>query len=132
AQQERAAIAMIGILPTISSDHFDLKWNTDNPRYAVLNDEILAARGERTALSLDGSAMPGGYIERLRDHTNSILPEAACTSLQLHLQVPPEEFAGHRNAAQALAGVQVAIGANSPFLLVKALWHETRIPLFQQ
>src|SRR5699024_10978842 len=40
AQQERAAIAMIGILPTITSDHFDLKWITDNPRYAVLNDEI--------------------------------------------------------------------------------------------
>src|SRR5699024_9711792 len=123
---------MIGILPTITNDHFDLKWITDNPRYTVLNDEILAARGERTALSLDGSALPGGCSERLRDHTDSILPEAACTSLQLHLQVPPEEFAEHWNAAQALAGVQVAIGANSPFLLGKALWHETRIPLFQQ
>src|SRR5690606_31164428 len=29
-------------------------------------------------------------------------------------------------------GVQVALGANSPFLLGKALWHETRIPLFLQ
>src|SRR5699024_6902598 len=43
-----------------------------------------------------------------------------------------DEFAEHWNAAQALAGVQVAVGANSPFLLGKALWHETRIPLFLQ
>src|SRR5699024_8926313 len=132
ARQERAAIAMIGILPTITSEHFDLKWITDNPRYAVLNDEIIAARGERTMLSLNGAAMPGCGTERLHDHTDSILPEAACTSLQLHLQVPPDEFAEHWNAAQALAGVQVAVGANSPFLLGKALWHETRIPLFLQ
>src|SRR5699024_10343191 len=75
---------------------------------------------------------PGCGTERLHDHTDSILPEAACTSLQLHLQVPPDEFAEHWNAAQALAGVQVAVGANSPFLLGKALWHETRIPLFLQ
>lgn len=132
ARRERAAIAMIGILPTITSEHFDQKWITDNPRYGLLNDEIIAARGERTVLSLDGSAMPGRSAERLHNHTDSILPEAACTSLQLHLQVPPDEFADHWNAAQALAGVQVAIGANSPFLLGKALWHETRIPLFLQ
>ncbi|MGH3803555.1 MAG: glutamate--cysteine ligase, partial [Pseudonocardiaceae bacterium] len=36
------------------------------------------------------------------------------------------------NAAQVLAGVQVALAANSPFLLGRALWHETRIPLFEQ
>lgn len=132
ARREHTAIAMIGILPTITSEHFDQKWITDDPRYVVLNDEILATRGERTVLSLDGSAMPGSGSEHLRNHTDSILPEAACTSLQLHLQVPPEEFPQHWNAAQALAGVQVAIGANSPFLLGKALWHETRIPLFLQ
>jgi hypothetical protein len=36
------------------------------------------------------------------------------------------------NAAQVIAGVQVAVGANSPFLLGRQLWHETRIPLFEQ
>ena len=36
------------------------------------------------------------------------------------------------NAAQAIAGAQVAIGANSPFLLGRQLWHETRIALFEQ
>ena len=48
---------------------------------------------------------------------DSIAPEAACTSMQLHLQVHPDSFAGYWNAAQCLAGVQLAVGANSPFLL---------------
>ena len=47
------------------------------------------------------------------------MPEAACTSVQLHLQVTPEAFANYWNAAQAVAGVQVALGANSPFLFGK-------------
>ena len=42
------------------------------------------------------------------------------------------DFARVWNAAQALAGVQVAIGANSPFFFGKQLWHESRIPVFTQ
>jgi hypothetical protein len=132
AGRSGARLAMIGILPTLTHDHFDQKWITNTTRYTMLNDQIFAARGEHVTLSLDGAELPGHKPERLRTHSESILPEAACTSLQLHLQVAPEEFAAHWNAAQCLAGVQVAVGANSPFLLGKALWHETRIPLFLQ
>ena len=60
------------------------------------------------------------------------MPEAACTSTQVHLQVSPDDFAGYWNAAQAIAGVQVAVGANSPFLFGKHLVAESRIPLFEQ
>ena len=38
----------------------------------------------------------------------------------------------HWNAAQAIAGVQLAVGANSPFFFGKELWRETRIALFEQ
>ena len=70
--------------------------------------------------------------EHLQADFDSIAPEAACTSMQLHLQVHPDSFAGYWNAAQCLAGVQLAVGANSPFLLGSRLWAETRIPLFEQ
>ena len=132
AQDAGAALVMIGMLPTLREEHFDAKWLSHNARYALLNEKIFAARGEDMVLHMEGSAIPGQRSERLRSSADSILPEAACTSAQLHLQVPPEEFATHWNAAQCLAGVQVGIAANSPFLLGKALWHETRIPLFQQ
>ena len=52
--------------------------------------------------------------------------------MQFHLQVSPETFPAYWNAAQAIAGVQLAIGANSPFLFGKQLWRETRIALFEQ
>lgn len=125
-------LAMIGILPTLIMADFDQKWITNNARYTLLNDRILAARGEGAVISLDGTALAGRAPERLHTYAESILPEAACTSVQLHVQLAPEEFAAHWNAAQCLAGVQVAVAANSPFLLGKALWHETRIPLFLQ
>ena len=44
----------------------------------------------------------------------------------------PEDFARHWNAAQAIAGIQLAVGANSPFFFGKELWRETRIALFEQ
>ena len=64
--------------------------------------------------------------------SDTIMPEAACTSTQVHLQVSPEDFAGYWNAAQAIAGVQVAVGANSPYLFGRDLVAESRIPLFEQ
>ena len=86
---------------------------------------MFAARGEDIHLAIDG-------VERISAYADSIAPEAACTSVQLHLQVNPETFAAHWNASQAIAGVQLAMGANSPFFFGKELWRETRIALFEQ
>jgi len=58
--------------------------------------------------------------------------EGACTSMQLHLQVDPQDFARYWNAAQALSAPLLAAAANSPFFLGKQLHHETRIALFEQ
>jgi len=118
-------LVMIGILPTL--DEYDVHEGTmsANERYRVLNQQIFAARGEDMEIGIDGA-------EHLLTHCDSITPEAACTSVQLHTQVSPDGFADYWNAAQAIAGVQVALGANSPFLFGKQLWHETRITLFEQ
>ncbi len=132
ARATGVGLVMIGILPTLRADHFDQRWMSDKSRYALLNTQILAARREELELDMEGVALDGCLPERLRRAADSIVPESGCTSVQLHLQVAPDDFAAHWNAAQALAGVQVALAANSPFLLGRALWHETRIPLFEQ
>lgn len=118
-------LMMIGILPTLQSDHLQASALTANPRYRLLNEQIFAARGEDMTLTIDGP-------ERLWATAESIAPEAACTSVQLHLQVAPESFASYWNAAQAVAAAQLAVGANSPYLFGKELWRETRIALFEQ
>ncbi len=133
ARSVGSALAMIGMLPTLTEHHFDAKWLSADPRYDLLGQQILAARGEDIELRVEGVALPGDRAaERLEIICDTILPEAACTSMQLHLQVLPEEFSAYWNAAQAIAGVQVALAANSPFFAGRALWHETRIPLFEQ
>jgi gamma-glutamyl:cysteine ligase YbdK (ATP-grasp superfamily) len=118
-------LVMIGILPTLGEDDVNEETMSANERYKVLNDQIFAARGEDMRIAIDGA-------EQLLTHADSITPEAACTSVQLHTQVTPDAFANYWNAAQAIAGVQVALGANSPFLFGRQLWHETRITLFEQ
>jgi gamma-glutamyl:cysteine ligase YbdK (ATP-grasp superfamily) len=127
ARQTGARIVPIGILPTIMPEHFEGEWITANNRYTALNDSIFFARGEDIYLDIEG---PTG--ERVATYSDSIAPESACTSVQLHLQVAPQMFAAHWNAAQALAGPQLALAANSPFFFGKRLHAETRIELFKQ
>jgi len=125
ARSVGSRIVMIGILPTLRKQDVHAGTMSANERFRVLNEQIFAARGEDMRIEIDGP-------EQLLTHSDSITPEAACTSVQLHLQVSPDAFANYWNAAQAIAGVQVAVGANSPFLFGKQLWHETRITLFEQ
>jgi hypothetical protein len=120
-----AHMMIIGILPTVDQAHLNAESFSASPRYALLNEQIFAARGEDLQISIAG-------VERLSTYADTIAPEAACTSVQLHQQVRPETFAACWNAAQAIAGVQVAIGANSPFFFSRELWRETRIALFEQ
>lgn len=125
AAEVGAHMVMIGILPTLAAGHMSPESLSANPRYQLLSDQILAARGEDIVIDIGGP-------ERLRTTADSIVPEAACTSAQLHIQVSPEDFPAYWNASQAVAGVQLALGANSPFLLGRELWRETRIALFEQ
>jgi gamma-glutamyl:cysteine ligase YbdK (ATP-grasp superfamily) len=118
-------LAMIGILPTLTEPDVHAETMSANERYKVLNEQIFAARGEDMRIAIDGA-------EQLLAFCDSITPEAACTSVQLHVQVSPDAFADYWNAAQAVAGVQVALAANSPYLFGRQLWQETRITLFEQ
>ena len=120
-----AHIVMIGILPTLTHAHLSVDSLSANPRYALLNEQIFAARGEDLHISIDGP-------DQLSTYADTIAPEAACTSVQFHLQTSPSTYADNWNAAQCIAGVQLALGANSPFLFGKELWRETRIALFEQ
>src|SRR3954463_847768 len=123
-----AHLVMIGILPTLAADHLTADSISPNPRYKLLGEQILNARGEDISIEIGGV----GKVETIETTTDSIVPEAACTSTQFHVQTSPDDFAAYWNASQTICSIQVALAANSPYLLGRELWRETRIPLFEQ
>ncbi|WP_409483004.1 glutamate-cysteine ligase family protein [Arsenicicoccus dermatophilus] len=120
-------IVTVGILPTLMPEELTRDAITPSPRYLALDEAIMEARGEDLLLDMEGRSG-----ERLTTFVDTIAAESACTSVQCHLQVAPVDFADTWNAAQAIAGVQLAVGANSPYLFGRQLWAETRIQLFHQ
>lgn len=125
ASERGAHIVMIGILPTLMPDHLSTDWMSESTRYTALNESIFTARGEDIPIEISGP-------EPLSWQAATIAPESACTSAQLHLQLSPETFAANWNAAQVMAGPQLALAANSPYFFGHQLWAETRIELFAQ
>ena len=118
-------LVAIGTLPTLGADQLTRDRLSSPSRYALLESRMRAERHRAVSVHIAGR-------ETLRFSTDSIAPEAAATSLQLHLRVPPERFAAYYNAAQLITGAQLAVGANSPYLLGRELWQETRLPLCEQ
>ena len=120
----------IGTLPTLRESDLSLAMMTPSNRYAALNAEMQRQRGGRPVTMDIDCADPAGA--HLRSTHTDVMLEAATTSFQVHLQVPWERISATLNASLILSGPLVALSANSPFLFGKPLWHETRIPVFEQ
>ncbi|MDG4597700.1 MAG: glutamate--cysteine ligase [Candidatus Contendobacter sp.] len=126
AAELNAAVALIGILPTLRVQDLSPDHMSDQQRYRAINDQILSRRrGRPMALAIHGA-------ETLCLTHPDVMLEAATTSFQTHLQVTARDAAVFFNAALALSAPMVAVAANSPLLFGKTLWQETRIPLFEQ
>lgn len=118
-------IFLCGILPTVYYDHLQSEWMSPEARYQMLSDLIRNMRGKDFEIHIQG-------VDELIASLDSVLFEACNTSFQLHLQVPPERFVPNYNWAQLISGPVLATAANSPLLMGRELWMETRIALFQQ
>jgi hypothetical protein len=125
AKQFGNKIILTGILPTISKHELALKYMSGNPRYAELNKMMKDVRGDDFELHIRG-------VDELSVKHDSVLFEACNTSLQLHLQIDPDDFSSNYNWSQAISGPVLGVCTNSPLLLGRELWSETRIALFQQ
>ena len=116
---------LTGILPTISTNELELEFMTPADRYYMLNQRIKELRGGDFHIKLKG-------VDDLSINHDSVLFEACNTSFQMHLQIKPDDFVSSYNWAQAISGPVMGICVNSPMLLGRELWSETRIALFQQ
>ncbi|MFY0606065.1 MAG: CBS domain-containing protein [Cyclobacteriaceae bacterium] len=125
ADAEGSKIILSGILPTISTYQLGMNYMTPMPRYYALNDMMKKLRGGDFYFHLSG-------IEELTIKHGTVMFEAFNTSFQMHLQIDPEDFTASYNWSQAIAGPVLGMCVNSPLLLGRELWSETRIALFQQ
>lgn len=125
AEQYKASIVPIGILPTLKPRHFGRDMMTPGKRYEALTNELRRQRKDKFHIQLRGE-------ESLSVKTDLVTCEGANTSLQIHYRSSPERFVKLYNAFQLITPLLVGISCNSPFFLGRRLWHETRIPLFKQ
>ncbi|MGK7912784.1 MAG: glutamate-cysteine ligase family protein, partial [Synechococcus sp.] len=131
AEQLETHLLSIGILPTLRPAHLSLSNMSDRARYRALNQRLIARRSDRQ-IHINIPDPHGSSSDSFSFDSPNIMIEAAATSFQIHLQVPPSAALRYFNASTILAAPMVAVSANSPYLFGRNLWCETRIPLFEQ
>ena len=124
AEEVGSRVALVGILPTLTREHMSLQSMVPTARYFALNEALLRLRGSNFRFAIKG-------IDQLNINHDNLMLEACNTSFQVHFQVGADEFAHLYNIAQAVTGPLLASCVNSPILLGKRLWHETRIAVFE-
>jgi len=124
AEKVGSKVALVGILPTLTRDHLSLNAMVPTARYFALNEALRRLRGSDFQFAIKG-------IDQLNFQHDNLMLEACNTSYQVHFQVGAEEFASLYNVAQAVTGPLLASCVNSPVLLGKRLWHESRIAVFE-
>jgi CBS domain-containing protein len=125
ARESHAAVLLTGILPTLELGDLTMANMAPVPRYALLDKAMRRLRGGRFRFRIQG-------LDELDITHDNVMLESCNTSFQVHFQVDPVEFARLYNVAQAITAPVLAAAANSPILLGRRLWAETRVALFQQ
>jgi glutamate-cysteine ligase len=126
AQDLSIDLMMIGIFPNVQEQQLTLANMSQLNRYKALNEQVFKLRnGKPIELDISGN-------EAIKTTHYDVMLESACTSFQLHLQVPFHKVVDFYNISIMLSAPIVAATANSPYLFGHDLWDETRIPLFEQ
>ena len=118
-------IVLSGILPTLRRSDLSIDSMVQNPRFLALNKAIAQLRGGEFQFRIKG-------VDEFEMTHDNVMLESCNTSFQVHFQVGPREFAKLYNVAQAITAPVLACATNSPVLLGRRLWRETRVALFQQ
>lgn len=118
-------VAIVGILPTLRESDLQRDALTDRFRFHALSSRIRQIRQAPFHVRVDGA-------EPVDITCDDVTLEGANTSLQVHLQVPPDRYARVFNAVQLATGPVLGLCGNSPFLVGRRCWQETRVALFRQ
>jgi gamma-glutamyl:cysteine ligase YbdK (ATP-grasp superfamily) len=126
ARKFDSQIGLFGVFPSVTEEHLDpANYMTELHRYNLLSQQLLSMRGRPVHLRLDGE-------DQLDIEKHDVMLEALATSLQIHIQVPFDEIVPTYHAGLWSSMLVLAATANSPLVLGKCLWQESRIGIFKQ
>jgi len=126
ARELDSQIGLFGVFPSVTEEHLNPDtYMTELHRYKLLNQQLLSMRGRPVKLHLDGE-------EQLSIEKHDVMLEALATSLQIHTQVPFDEIVPTYHAGLWSSMLVLAATANSPLVLGKCCWQESRIGIFKQ
>ena len=119
-------IGMFGVFPSVTEAHLEPgEYMTELHRYNLLNRQLLDMRGQPIRLHLDGD-------DELEIEKHDVMLEALATSLQIHTQVPYDEIVPTYHAGLWSSMMILGATANSPLVLGRCCWQESRIGIFKQ
>ncbi len=124
-QQFNSKLILTGILPTIRNKDLVITNMTPLDRYKAMAKSLRKLRQGMFEFHINGT-------DELVTAHDTVMFESCNTSFQMHYQVSANDFVDRYNWAQLISGPVLAASTNSPILLGKRLWRETRIALFQQ
>ncbi len=126
ANKFNAELGLFGVLPSLKLEHFNKAlYQSDMHRYTLVSQRMRELRHESVKILFHGE-------DEVSLQKDDVMLEALGTSLQIHLQIPFDEAVEYYHAALLASVVLLGFGANSPLVLGKRAWHESRIAIFEQ
>ncbi|WP_309497790.1 hypothetical protein [Sulfurovum sp.] len=126
AAKFNAKLGLFGVLPSLQHKHFNKTlYQSEMHRYTLVSQRTRELRHEPVKILFHGE-------DEVSLKKDDVMFEALGTSLQIHLQVPFDESVDYYHAALLASVVLLGFSANSPLVLGKRAWHESRIPIFEQ
>ncbi len=117
---------LFGVLPSLEHSHLNKAlYMSDQHRYELLDQRLMEMRERPVQLRIQGEDFLS--VEKL-----DVMLEAMGTSLQVHYQIPFDESVDAYHAALWASLAIIAACANSPLVLQKKGWHESRVAIFKQ
>ncbi len=121
-----AKIGLFGVLPSLRLEHFNKElYQSEMHRYTLVSQRMKELRHESVKVLFHGE-------DEVSLQKDDVMFEALGTSLQIHLQVPFDQAVAYYHAALLASVVLVGFGANSPLVMGKRAWYESRITIFEQ
>jgi len=126
AKKFNAQLGLFGVLPSLKLEHFNQAlYQSEMNRYTLVSQRMQELRHEPIKVLFHGE-------DEVSLEKDDVMLEALGTSLQIHFQIPFDEAVEYYHASLLASVVLVGFGANSPLVLGKRAWHESRIAIFEQ